>query len=408
MTCRYRRVTPHLYTPEEITALMTAAAALKHPLRALTYQTLIGLLGITGIRVGEACGLDRADVDLDAGVLTIRAGKLGKTREVPLHPSATQALRAYGERRDQLCRVVSTPGFFVNTRGNRLAARSVPGVFAELREAAGIRPVPGGRNPRMHDLRHSFCVATMLGWYRAGVDVHAHVPLLSTYLGHAAVSTYWYLQAAPSCSSWQPTGSATSWETCHELAGPPPVRVLQRQADAAAPGQPAYCDGIPEYHHTAVAVRLAADRQAARRLQHRRPGRPAGRRVPPASGDWPGQQRGHPQRPAGRDPLAVPLRRVPRSRSHAALIQRVLAIPAKRADHTIVCYLTKDEIEALLAAPDRSTWWGRRDYALLHLAVQTGLRVSELTGVKIQDLGLGPGAHVLAATARDAKTGSPH
>ena len=79
---------------------------------------------------------------------------------------------------------------------------------------------------------------------------------------------------------------------------------------------------------------------------------------------------------------------------HAALIQRVLAIPAKRADHTIVCYLTKDEIEALLAAPDRSTWWGRRDYALLHLAVQTGLRVSELTGVKIQDLGLGPGAHV--------------
>ena len=198
MTCRYRRVTPHLYTPEEITALMTAAAALEHPLRALTYQTLIGLLGITGIRVGEACGLDRADVDLDAGVLTIRAGKLGKAREVPLHPSATQALRAYDERRDQLCRVVSTPGFFVNTRGNRLAARSVPGVFAELREAAGIRPVPGGRNPRMHDLRHSFCVATMLGWYRAGVDVHAHLPLLSTYLGHAGpVSTYWYLQAAP-------------------------------------------------------------------------------------------------------------------------------------------------------------------------------------------------------------------
>ena len=131
-------------------------------------------------------------------MLTIRAGKLGKAREVPLHPSATQALRAYGERRDQLCRAVSTPGFFLNTRGNRLAARRVPGVFAELREAAGIRPVPGGRNPRTHDLRHSFCVATMLGWYRTGVDVHAHLPLLSTYLGHAdPVSTYWYLQAAP-------------------------------------------------------------------------------------------------------------------------------------------------------------------------------------------------------------------
>ena len=82
--------------------------------------------------------------------------------------------------------------------GHRLAARRVPEVFAELREAAGIRPVPGGRNPRTHDRRHSFCVATRLGWYRAGVDVNAHLPLLSTYLGHVGpVSTYWYLQAAP-------------------------------------------------------------------------------------------------------------------------------------------------------------------------------------------------------------------
>ncbi|HXZ71936.1 MAG TPA: tyrosine-type recombinase/integrase, partial [Streptosporangiaceae bacterium] len=113
--------------------------------------------------------------------------------DVPLHPTAAQALRAYGQQRDQLCRAVGTQGFFVNTRGGRLAARHVPEVFAELREAAGIRPAPGGRNPRVHDLRHSFCVATMLGWYRAGVDVHAHLPLLSTYLGHAdPVSTYWY------------------------------------------------------------------------------------------------------------------------------------------------------------------------------------------------------------------------
>ncbi|HTP14496.1 MAG TPA: tyrosine-type recombinase/integrase [Streptosporangiaceae bacterium] len=202
MASHYPRVTPHLYTPEEITALMTAAAALKHPLRALTYQTLIGLLGITGMRVGEACGLDCTDVDLEAGLLTIRAGKLGKAREVPLHPTATQALRAYGQQRDQLCRVVSTPGFFVNTRGNRLAARHVPEVFAELREAAGIRPAPGGRNPRAHDLRHSFCVATMVGWYRAGVDVHAHLPLLSTYVGHVdPVSTYWYLQEGSGIAS---------------------------------------------------------------------------------------------------------------------------------------------------------------------------------------------------------------
>jgi integrase/recombinase XerD len=198
LPCRCRRVAPYLFTPGEIDALMRAAAGLRHPLRALTYQTLIGLLAVTGMRVGEACRLGRADADLDAGILTIRAGKLGKAREVPLHPTTSQALRAHGQQRDQLCRVVSTPGFFVNTRGGRLAARRVPGVFAELREAAGIHAIPGGRSPRTHDLRHAFCAASTLDWYRAGVDVQARLPLLSTYVGHVdPASTYWYLQAAP-------------------------------------------------------------------------------------------------------------------------------------------------------------------------------------------------------------------
>jgi integrase/recombinase XerD len=198
MPYHYRRIAPYLFTPEEIDALLRAAAALNHPLRALTHKTLIALLAATGMRVGEACRLDRADADLDTGILTIRAGKLNKAREVPLHPTTSQALRAYGQQRDQLCRVVKTPGFFINTCGNRLAARRVPGVFAQLREAAGIRAAPGGRSPRIHDLRHTFCVATMLDWYRAGVDVQTQLPLLSTYLGHAdPVSTYWYLQAAP-------------------------------------------------------------------------------------------------------------------------------------------------------------------------------------------------------------------
>ena len=79
---------------------------------------------------------------------------------------------------------------------------------------------------------------------------------------------------------------------------------------------------------------------------------------------------------------------------HAALIQRVLAIPTKRTDRTIVCYLTRDEMRALLAAPDQSTWHGRRDYALLTLAGQTGLRVSELTGTMIRDIHLGHGPHI--------------
>ena len=79
---------------------------------------------------------------------------------------------------------------------------------------------------------------------------------------------------------------------------------------------------------------------------------------------------------------------------HAGLIARVLAIPAKRCQQTEVCYLTRPELEALLAAPDQGTWTGRRDHALLDVAAQTGLRVSELTGLRNQDIELGPGAHV--------------
>ncbi len=198
MPFHYRRVTPHLFTPQDIDALMRAAGDLKPRLRALTHMTLIGLLATTGMRVGEACGLDRRDVDCDAGILTIRAGKLGKAREVPLHPTTSQALRHHDQQRDQLCPMASTAGFFVNTRGRRQAANKVPEVFARLCHAAGVGPAPGGRHPRVHDLRHTFCVATILDWCRTGVDVHASLPLLSTYLGHVdPAATYWYLQATP-------------------------------------------------------------------------------------------------------------------------------------------------------------------------------------------------------------------
>lgn len=79
---------------------------------------------------------------------------------------------------------------------------------------------------------------------------------------------------------------------------------------------------------------------------------------------------------------------------HAALIARVLAVPAKRFERAIVSYLTAEEVDALLAAPDRGRWIGRRDHALLTLAIQTGLRVSELTGLRRGDAQLGTGAHV--------------
>jgi integrase len=195
---RRQRVTPHLFTPAQITALLDATDALRPTLRASTYRTLIGLLTVTGLRDGEACRLDRADVDLVDGMLTVRDSKFGKDRQVPLHDTTVEALRLYGQLRDELCPWPKTPAFFVSTRGTRLTPTHISKVFASLRDAAGVTAPPGQRPPRPHDLRHSFAVTTLLDWYRDGIDVAARLPQLSTYLGHVdPKSTYWYLTGAP-------------------------------------------------------------------------------------------------------------------------------------------------------------------------------------------------------------------
>jgi integrase/recombinase XerD len=194
----YRRIPPRLYSAEEITALMTAAGRLTPPLRAATWQTLIGLLAVTGLRKSEACNLDRDQVDLTTGVLVVADSKFGKSRQVFLHPSAIAALRAYARSRDRWCPNPQAPSFFVSTRDTRLDVHNIGRTFAELVDAVGIPAPSGRRRARMHDLRHSFAVATLLDWYRDGGDVQARLPLLSTWLGHVdPKSTYWYLQAVP-------------------------------------------------------------------------------------------------------------------------------------------------------------------------------------------------------------------
>jgi integrase len=193
----YRRITPYLFTPEQISALLEATDALRPALRALTYRTLIGLLAVSGCRDGEAFRLDRTDVDLDDRMLTIRDSKFGKSRQVPVHETTADALRHYGQCRDELCPRPKTPAFFVTTRGTRLDHNTTK-TFPLLLHAAGICAPLGRRPPRPHDLRHSYTVATLLDWYRDGVDVQAQLPLLSTYLGHSdPKSTYWYLSGAP-------------------------------------------------------------------------------------------------------------------------------------------------------------------------------------------------------------------
>jgi integrase/recombinase XerD len=194
----YRRIAPYLYSPGEITALMAAAGRLAPPLRAATWQTLIGLLAVTGMRQSEARHLDRDHVDLDAGMLTIADSKFGKARQVFLHPTAVAALRGYQRRRDRWCPAPADPSFFISTRGTRLNTHTITHAFAALLDDAGIAAPPGRRRPRLHDFRHSFTVASLLDFYRDGGDVAARLPLLSTWLGHVdPKSAYWYLQAVP-------------------------------------------------------------------------------------------------------------------------------------------------------------------------------------------------------------------
>jgi integrase/recombinase XerD len=189
---------PFIYSDADIQALMTEAPRIiRSPLRAATYQTLIGLLAATGMRVGEALRLERGQIDWPAGVLTVHASKFGKSREVPLTPGTVQALAGYAQVRDQFLPRPTTPAFFVSAAGTPVAYPHFGAAFRRIIQASGVGAGSPVR-PRIHDIRHSFAVRTLAGWYRAGEDVSALLPRLSTYLGHRdPVSTYWYLSAAP-------------------------------------------------------------------------------------------------------------------------------------------------------------------------------------------------------------------
>lgn len=187
-----------MYSEADIAALIAATGSLRSPLRQATFTTLIGLLAVTGIRIGEAIALDNGDVDLDPGRLVVRHGKFGKTRELALHPSTVEALRRYLRLRDQLAPVTGTAALLVSTAGTRLIYCNVHHTFHRMVGLAGLTPRSGSCRPRIHDLRHSFAVAAMLEAYAAGQDGQTRLTLLSTWLGHVhPASTYWYLSASP-------------------------------------------------------------------------------------------------------------------------------------------------------------------------------------------------------------------
>jgi integrase/recombinase XerD len=190
---QYTRPVPYLFSEEEVAALMRAAGRMRHGPAALTYQALIGLLAVTGMRPGEAYRLDRDHFDPVNGTLTVVRSKYGKSRQVILDSSAVAALQEYGRRRDRLYPHPAGPSLLVSMQGTRLNVISTERSFVRLTRVIGLQPRSDRTRPRLKDLRHSFAVSTLVSWYRSGVDVEARMPVLSTWLGHVdPQATYWY------------------------------------------------------------------------------------------------------------------------------------------------------------------------------------------------------------------------
>jgi integrase/recombinase XerD len=197
------RSRPHIYSDAEVASIIAAAKALPSicGLRGLTCSTLFTLIAVTGLRVSEALALDGDDLDADNGVLRVRQGKNGKERLLPLDPSTVERLLDYRVERDRLIGRPARP-LFVTDKANRLTDCTARYNFAQICQQIGLRSEQQyhrhGRGPRIHDLRHTFAVRTMIDWYRTGKDPAREMIRLTTYLGHSSPSgTYWYLEAVP-------------------------------------------------------------------------------------------------------------------------------------------------------------------------------------------------------------------
>lgn len=195
---RAGRVVPYLYSDTDIAALMAATDHLPLPLQRHTYRTLIGLLSVTGLRIGEAIRLGRDNVRADRRVVRVVNSKFGKSREIPLHASSIQALSRYAQHRDQWFPAPSCGRFFLSTKGTPLRYSVVQPTFAKLARRAGLQPRSPRCKPRLHDIRHTMAIRALADCYAVGGDVHTVLPLLATWMGHGdPSSTYWYLSASP-------------------------------------------------------------------------------------------------------------------------------------------------------------------------------------------------------------------
>lgn len=213
---RPARARPYLYSTHEVERLLEQALQLPDDVsgfRPWTYHALLGLLSVTGLRVGEALRLRLDDTDLDASVLTVRGTKFGKSRLVPIHASTREVLANYLTRRATHLSGRDAVHFFVTRTGLALDGADVRRTFYTLSRQVGLRGQNDSHGPRLHDFRHRFAVETLMGWYRSGDDAERRLPVLSTYLGHVHVSdTYWYLSAHPQLMALAMARVEQRWE----------------------------------------------------------------------------------------------------------------------------------------------------------------------------------------------------
>ena len=355
---RYRRITPHLYPPGEIAAILAAAGELSPPLRAATWQTLLALLAATGMRVSEACRLDRGDAGLDAGVLTIRDSKFGKSRDIPVHPTAVTALRGYEQVRDRLCPAPVTTAFFVSTRGTRIDSHNMPNTFARpggsRRDHPGRRPAQGKNSrhpPHVH--RHDAAGLAPRRRRRPG-PAAAAVGLPRPRRPQVVVLVHDRLARAagpgrrPALARLRRTAVNSSDLPALLQGFFTGKLVIQRQASPAT---------VASYRDTFTLLLAFAAARAGRQ--------PHQLQITDLDAETVGAFLTHLEKERG---SSIPTRnaRLAAIRSffryaalhdpqHAQLIAQVLAIPAKRAGKATVTWLTGPETEALTAAPDRNT-----------------------------------------------------
>ena len=187
--------TPYIFNHDEIRKLFSHVKAIvssaQSPIRHLVMPEIFYLLYGCGFRINEVLNLRVRDVDLDRGLIIVREGKLLKDRLVPPAPSLIERLQKYEAAMGR-----RSPGafFFSSLTGKKCSYQAVSFQFRKLLYQSDI-PYGGlGKGPRMHDLRHTFAVHTLMRWYQEGQDLNAKLPLLATYLGHAHLrGTQYYL-----------------------------------------------------------------------------------------------------------------------------------------------------------------------------------------------------------------------